>query len=222
MFLRVVRATRWLVPTAVLMLSGCFMRNYAALSSGPTGCPASEITISQHSAQWSSETWVATCHGSRYFCTGMGQTVICNPEAAEQPQWAPPPQPQPPPVAAATVTVTPVSSLPVTVVVLAPPANPPVAADGTAAVPDHQTPSRSEIQAALSAFRDRLTSCAAGIPGTARTQLEFQGASGRPNRVTVTTELGVDAATCIGQALLDATVTPFAQASLTVDYPWTL
>jgi len=58
------------------------------LSSGEIGCPADEVTISDHEMSWRSDTWTAECRGRRFYCTGVppaegGVTVSCTEEQTE-------------------------------------------------------------------------------------------------------------------------------------------
>jgi len=66
-----------------LLGSGC--GSLESVSSGRVGCAPSDITISDEQSGWNSATWVATCHGKRYFCSGSsagryGSDVDCKEE----------------------------------------------------------------------------------------------------------------------------------------------
>jgi hypothetical protein len=221
---RVVRTAHWAARLAAVVSSGCFFgHNYAALSSGPVGCPPQEVVISDHEMQTSSETWVATCRGQRFFCSGMGTTVTCAPDAAGAAWSAPAPVAATPPASPPPVVVPPPVVAPaVMVVILAPEDAAPAEGAGSGAPPLRESPARAEVQAALAAARDRLLVCTTGVPSSIQTEIEFRGSTGKVLRVTVTTDRGVDVATCVGQALLDVALVPFALESITISYPWQL
>jgi len=113
---------KWCVLLGSLLLaagvSGCFDKE--AATSGQTGCSPGELEISDEDTGWNSETWTATCHGERYFCSLVGTgkdsgQVSCRaasgqatasttkpvapPTAAAQPSQAPAPQEPPTAVA---------------------------------------------------------------------------------------------------------------------------
>jgi len=65
---------------------GC--ANLHAASSGQIGCAENEIVITDDSWDLTSRTWVAECHGRRFFCSAIGtgdkQTQVnCKEDAAD-------------------------------------------------------------------------------------------------------------------------------------------
>jgi hypothetical protein len=61
---------RVLVAGSMLLAVGC--GDLQNVTSGHIGCAPSDITISDESSGWTSASWVATCNGKRYFCSGAG------------------------------------------------------------------------------------------------------------------------------------------------------
>jgi hypothetical protein len=73
-----------------LVLSGMLLTACATLqqaSAGEVGCPANEITISNHETGWNTSTWLASCRGKDFVCSSVsGQKsvqVSCNPAVAQ-------------------------------------------------------------------------------------------------------------------------------------------
>ena len=76
---------RYLVVIYIIVLTqvaGC--ANLEAYSAGQIGCPPEMIKISDKSSDWYSTTWVATCKGKRFICSGQStkysSQVNCTPE----------------------------------------------------------------------------------------------------------------------------------------------
>jgi hypothetical protein len=155
------------------------------------------------------------------------------PAAAQQPAPAAPPalvatSPHTPaPTAGVTVqpvapAPTPAAATPPATVVMFGPPEP--AATEPQAVPAGlpESPSRTDVQGALEPLREAVRACAGGASTTVQCDLEFRGATGRVNKITITTGLGTDVAACIGEALLGVVVPPFSLETLVVRYPWSL
>jgi hypothetical protein len=67
---------RWVVGLlAVAALSGC--GSLQSASSGQIGCAEDDIVISNDERGFGTRTWVATCHGKRFFCSAVsgGESV---------------------------------------------------------------------------------------------------------------------------------------------------
>ena len=83
----------WLCLIACLA-SGC-ASDLARSSSGAIGCPRKEIKVSDVSVGWSQMSWVATCRGTTFYCSGE-DAPTCAPELDAQANDAPtPPVPEP-------------------------------------------------------------------------------------------------------------------------------
>lgn len=64
------------------LLAGCG-GSLESISAGHVGCSADEIEISEHDTGWAHSTWIASCHGERYYCSARGGDsgqVSCSPE----------------------------------------------------------------------------------------------------------------------------------------------
>ena len=68
-----------LVLSAAAFTMGC--GDLQNVTAGHVGCAPSDITISDESTGWQSASWVATCNGKRYFCSGAGQGNVSCKEA---------------------------------------------------------------------------------------------------------------------------------------------
>ena len=61
------------------------------VTSGPVGCPASDIEITSKDTDWvgNARTWTAECHGKTYYCSAQGgggnaaPVAVCNPATNE-------------------------------------------------------------------------------------------------------------------------------------------
>jgi hypothetical protein len=81
-------AARSRIWTLVLSASSLFLFGCASLesaSSGQIGCAEQDIVISQDEMGFGTRTWVATCHGKRFFCSAIGgeSTQVSCKEAME-------------------------------------------------------------------------------------------------------------------------------------------
>lgn len=78
------RAAIAAVLAVTSLLTGC--GDLQNVTSGQIGCAPSDITISDESHGWNVASWVATCNGKRYFCSGIssgrygGGDVSCKEE----------------------------------------------------------------------------------------------------------------------------------------------
>jgi hypothetical protein len=197
-------------------------------------CPRGELLLTR--LHWDFHGWsgrtsatygVAGCGRQATYVLADADTWVMDTSrtTAPAPQWAPVPAyppvaaaPWPPPEAPVSVPP-PIASI-ATVVVVAPPATDTTVMPPAEGLPE--SPSRSDVEAALNPLADAVRGCAAGDASRVWTEIEFRGATGRPTRVGVESPLGTAVATCIGTVLLDAAVPPFARESLVVRYPWDL
>ena len=86
----------WIAVTGIIGAGGCAGAGaLQSASSGQIGCATNDIKILDDTIGWASRTWVAECHGKRFFCaavsTGKDQgQVNCKEEAAAARAPAPP------------------------------------------------------------------------------------------------------------------------------------
>jgi hypothetical protein len=82
-------AARSRIWTLVLSASSLVLFGCASLesaSSGQIGCAEEDIFISNDESGFGTRTWVATCHGKRFFCSAVGgeSTQVSCKEAMEE------------------------------------------------------------------------------------------------------------------------------------------
>lgn len=59
---------------SVLLLGGCATSFYKAASSGQIGCPEEGIEITDVSHTLTTNSWVATCKGKRFYCNSVSSS----------------------------------------------------------------------------------------------------------------------------------------------------
>jgi hypothetical protein len=75
-----------LLLAGAVTLGGC--ASLESVSSGQVGCAEQDITISNDEGGLGTRTWVATCHGKRFFCSAVAggngaSQVSCKEEVVE-------------------------------------------------------------------------------------------------------------------------------------------
>src|SRR5688500_10026699 len=79
--MRPVNGARFPVVAPLLLACGPSLQDYQHASSGPTGCRAQEIAISDQDIAPSGQTgsWTAVCNGKTYRCSAVGTNATCSP-----------------------------------------------------------------------------------------------------------------------------------------------
>ena len=67
-----------------LVLFGC--ASLESASSGQIGCAEQDITITEDEMGIGTRTWVARCHGRRFFCSAVEGTQVSCKEAIDEPR----------------------------------------------------------------------------------------------------------------------------------------
>lgn len=88
---------------------------------------------------------------------------------------------------------------------------------------DRATPTRSDVQSAMSGVQGAVQACGNGTSGTARVRVVFQGRSGRVTNATVdAAQLPPPVRSCIARAVRGASLQPFSNPTFSVTYPFRL